>query len=82
LNERLTATELFKKVCQKVYWIWRSLRPHSLHSPFQVRRSLVVSLSMPHIGYRVIVYVSVDTASQRRFNISFRAYLHAFSEEV
>jgi ribonucleases P/MRP protein subunit RPP40 len=29
LNERLTATDHFKKVCQKVYWILRSLRPHA-----------------------------------------------------
>jgi hypothetical protein len=30
LNERLTAIDHFKKVCQKVYWILRSLRPHAL----------------------------------------------------
>jgi hypothetical protein len=30
LNERLTATDHFKTVCQKVYWILRSLRPHAV----------------------------------------------------
>jgi hypothetical protein len=33
LNERLTATDHFKKVCQKVYWILRSLKPHASHTP-------------------------------------------------
>jgi hypothetical protein len=28
-NERLTATDHFKKVCQRIYWILRSLRPHA-----------------------------------------------------
>jgi hypothetical protein len=51
LNERLTATDHFKKVCQKVYWILRSLRPHASHTPFEVRRRLVVSLIMSYIGY-------------------------------
>jgi hypothetical protein len=55
LNERLTATDHFKKVCQKVYLILRSLRPHSSHTPFEVRKRLVVSLNMPHIGYGGIV---------------------------
>jgi hypothetical protein len=32
LNERLTAaTDHFKKVCQRVYWILRSLKPHASH---------------------------------------------------
>jgi hypothetical protein len=29
LNERLTATDHFAKVCQRIYWILRSLRPHA-----------------------------------------------------
>jgi hypothetical protein len=32
-----------------------SLRPHESHTPFEVRRRLVVSLIMPHIGYGDIV---------------------------
>jgi hypothetical protein len=38
LNERLTATDLFRKVCQRIYWILRSLRPtlHILRLKFQV----------------------------------------------
>jgi hypothetical protein len=44
LNEELTATDHFKKVCQKVYWILHSLRPHASYTPFEVTRRLVVSL--------------------------------------
>jgi hypothetical protein len=71
LNERLTATYHFKKVCQKVYWILRSLRPHASHTPFEVRRRLVLSLIIPHIGYGGFVHA----ASQRRLNMAFRACL-------
>jgi hypothetical protein len=77
LNERLTATAHFKKVCQKVFWILRSLRPHASH---EVRRRLVVSLIMPHIGYGGIVYAGADAASQRRLNMALRAclrYIHS-----
>jgi hypothetical protein len=75
LNERLTVTDRFKKVCQKVYWILHSLR----QTPFEVRRRLVVSLYMPHIGYGGIVYAGADAASQQRLNMVFRAclrYIH------
>jgi hypothetical protein len=37
LNQRLTTTDHFKKVCQKVYWFLRSLKPHASHTPFEVR---------------------------------------------
>jgi hypothetical protein len=80
LNERLTATDHFKKVCRKVYWILRSLKPHASHTPFEVRRRLVVSLIMPHIGYEGIVYAVADAASQRILNMAFRACLR--SEEA
>jgi hypothetical protein len=76
LNEELTATDNFKKVCQKVYWILRSLKPHASHTPFEVRRRLVVSPIMIHIGYGGIVYA----AAQWRLNMAFRAglrYLHS-----
>jgi hypothetical protein len=60
LNKRLTATDRFKKVCQKVYWILRSLRSHASHTPFEVWRRLVVSLIMPLIGYGSIVYAGAE----------------------
>jgi hypothetical protein len=60
LNERLTATDYFRKVCQKIYWILRSLRPHAAHNPFEVRRRL-----------GNIVFTGADSASQRRLGIAF-----------
>jgi hypothetical protein len=80
LNEGLTATDHFKKVCQKVYLILRCLKPHASHTPFEVRRRLVVSFIMPHIGYEGIVYAVADVASQRILNMAFRAclrYIHS-----
>jgi hypothetical protein len=44
LNERLTTADHFRKVCPKVYWILRSLRPHASHTSFEVKRKLVLIL--------------------------------------
>jgi hypothetical protein len=54
LNVQITATAHFKRVCQKVYWILRSMRPHASHTPFEIKKRFVVSLIMPHIGYGVL----------------------------
>jgi hypothetical protein len=32
MNESLTATDHFKKMCQKIYWTLRSSRPHASHT--------------------------------------------------
>jgi hypothetical protein len=80
LNQGLTATDHFKKECQKVYWILRSLRPHASHTPFEARKRLVVSLITSHIGYGGIVYANADVASQPRLNMAFRSclrYIHS-----
>jgi hypothetical protein len=66
LNERLTATDHCKKVCQRIYWILRSLRPHAPHTPFEVRKRLFLSLILPHVNYGNIVVTGADSASQRR----------------
>jgi hypothetical protein len=63
LNGRLSAADHSKKLCQKVYWIYCSLRSHASHVPFEVARRLFVSLLMPHIGYGGIVYAGADAAS-------------------
>jgi hypothetical protein len=54
LNEKLTATDHFNKVCQKVYWILRSLKLHASNTPFEVRRRLVVSLIILTLDNRVL----------------------------
>jgi hypothetical protein len=50
LNEKLTAMDHFKKVCQRIYWILSSLGPHAANTPFEVRRRLVLSLILPHVA--------------------------------
>jgi hypothetical protein len=79
LNERLTGTDHFRKVFQKIYWILRSLGPHAAHTSFEVRRRLVLSLILPHVNYGNIVFTGADSASQRRLGIAFKAclrYIH------
>jgi hypothetical protein len=73
LNERLTATDHFRKVCQRIYWILRYLRPHAAHTPFEVRKRLVLSLILPHVNYGNIVFTDADSASQRRLAVAFKA---------
>jgi hypothetical protein len=53
----------------------RSLKPHSSHRPFKVRKRLVVSLIMPHIGFGGIVYAGADAASQRRACLRYIYFL-------
>jgi hypothetical protein len=61
LNERLATTDHFRKVCQSIYWILRSLRPHAAHTSFEVRRRLVLSLIFPHVNYNNIVFTGADS---------------------
>jgi hypothetical protein len=66
-------------VCQRIYWIIRSLGPHAAHTPFEVRRRLVLSLILPHVNYGNIVFTGADSASQRRLEVAFKAclrYIH------
>jgi hypothetical protein len=72
LNGRFTATDHFRKVCQRVYWILRSLGPHAANSPFEVKRRLVLSLVLPHVNYGNIVFTGADSAS-RRLGVAFKA---------
>jgi hypothetical protein len=79
LNDRITATDHFRKVCQRIYWTLRSLRPRAAHTPFKVRRILVLSLILPHVNYGNIVFTGADSASQRRLRVAFKAclrYIH------
>jgi hypothetical protein len=56
LNERLTATDHFRKVCQKIYWILRCLKLHAAHPPFEVRRRLVLWPILSLVNYGNIVF--------------------------
>jgi hypothetical protein len=64
---------------QRIYWILRSLRPHAAHTPFEVRRSLVLSQIFPHVNFGNIVFIGADSASQRKLGVAFKAclrYIH------
>jgi hypothetical protein len=67
LNESLTVTDHFGKVCQ----IQRSLNPHAVHTPFEVTNRLVLSLILLHVNYENIVFSGPDSASQRRLGVAF-----------
>jgi hypothetical protein len=72
LNETLSATDHFAKVCQKVYWILRSLRPHS-------SRILILSLILPHFTCGSVVFAGPDAESREKLERAFRAcirFLH------
>jgi hypothetical protein len=75
LIEKLTVRDHFVKVCQRIYWVLRSLRLHAAHTSFEVRRRFV----LPHVNYGNIVFTGADFASQRRLGVAFKAcflYLH------
>jgi hypothetical protein len=71
LNESLTVTDHFRKVCQ----ILRSLRPHAVHTPFEVTKRLVLSLILPHVNYGNIIFTGPDSASQRRLEVALKRRL-------
>jgi hypothetical protein len=79
LNESLSEVDHVTKVCQKVYWILRSLRPHAFRMPFEVRRRLILSLIMPHFTYGSVVFAGPDAESKEKIKRAFRAcirFLH------
>jgi hypothetical protein len=41
LNARLTPVDHILKVCQKIYWVLRSIKPHASCTPITVRKKLV-----------------------------------------
>jgi hypothetical protein len=83
LNGRLTVTDHFKKVCQKIFWILRSFRPPlAPHTLFEVRKRLIVSLIMPHIGYGGILYAGAEATSQRGYDFKSLFTVHSFSEKA
>jgi hypothetical protein len=78
-NRNLTPMDHYKAVCQRIYFVLRSVKPHARYTPFGVRKKLVVSLEMPHINYGNVVFSTVDSASQRRLSVAFNSglrYVH------
>jgi hypothetical protein len=75
LNERLTATDHFRKVCKRIYCC-------TAHTPCEVRRRLVLSLILPHVIYGNIVFTGAEFASQRRIVVAFKACLRYIHMEI
>jgi Reverse transcriptase (RNA-dependent DNA polymerase) len=79
LNTRLTPVDHFSRVCQKIYWVLRSIRPHANCTPLAIRKKLIQVLVMTHINYSNIVYAHVDSASARKLGVAINAcirYIH------
>jgi hypothetical protein len=75
LNRNLTPVDHYKAVCQRMYSVLRSVKPHARYTPFGVTKKLVVSLIMLNINYGNVVFSTVDSASQRRLNVAFNSCL-------
>jgi hypothetical protein len=75
LNARLTPVDHISKVCQKIYWVLRSIKPHASCTPITVRKKLVQSLILAHINYSNIVYAHIDSASSRKLGVAFNSCL-------
>ncbi len=73
LNSRLTPVDHYTKVCQKIYWVLRSIRPHASCTPVQVRKKLIQSLILSHINYSNIVFVHTDSTSARKLGVAYNA---------
>jgi hypothetical protein len=77
LKGRLTGTDHFRKVCQRVYCILRSLWRYATNILFEVPKRLVLSsLILSHFNYGNIVFTVADSALQRRLGVAFKACLH------
>jgi hypothetical protein len=79
LNTRLTPIDHFSKVCQKIYWVLRSLRPHSSCTPKTIKKKLINTLILTHINYSNIVFSHIDSASSRKIGVAYNAclrYIH------
>jgi hypothetical protein len=65
LNRNLTPVDHYKAVGQRIYSVLKSVKPHARYTPIRGRKKLVTSLIMPHIIYGIVVFSTVDCASQR-----------------
>jgi Reverse transcriptase (RNA-dependent DNA polymerase) len=75
INSRLTPVDHYSKLCQKIYWILRSIKPHASCTPIEVRKKLVQTLILSHVSYSNVVYAHIDSASSRKLGAAFNACL-------
>jgi hypothetical protein len=76
LNRNLKPVNHYKAVCQSIYSVLRSVKPHARYTSFGGRNILVVPLIVPYYNYGNVVFSTVDAASQRRLNVAFVSCLH------
>jgi hypothetical protein len=63
----------YKAVCQKIYFVLRSVKPHAsckVHSFWSHEEAGCVT---GNINYGNVVFSTVDSASQRRLNVAFNS---------
>jgi Reverse transcriptase (RNA-dependent DNA polymerase) len=75
LNSKLTPVDHITQVCQKIYWILRSIKPHTSCTPISVRKKLIETLVITHINYSNIVYAHIDSGSSNRLRVAYNACL-------
>jgi hypothetical protein len=63
------------KICQKIYFVLRGIRPHASYTPLPVRKKLINSLIKPHLDYGNIVFSTYDSASKRKLQKAYNACL-------
>jgi hypothetical protein len=75
LNSRLTPVDHYSKVCQKIYWVLRGLRPHASWTPVETRKKLIET----HVNYSNTGFAHIDVASARKLGVANNAclrYIH------
>jgi hypothetical protein len=75
INDKLTPVDHCNKICQKTYYVLRSIIPHASCTPLPVRKKLITSLVKTHFDYGNIVYSTYDCASKRKLQKAYNACL-------
>jgi hypothetical protein len=65
VNMNLTPVDHYKVVCQRIFSVLKSVKPHARYTPFGVRKKLVVSLVTPHIDYGIMMFSQLLTLHHR-----------------
>jgi hypothetical protein len=72
----MTPVNHHKAVCQSIYSVLRSVKPHARYTSFGGRNILVVPLIVPYYNYGNVLFSTVDATSKRRLNVAFVSCLH------
>jgi hypothetical protein len=64
LNRNLTPVDHYKAVCQRLYSVLRSVKPHARYTPFGVR---IKPLYWPFLFYEDIFFLSINVQKSFKF---------------